>query len=243
MPSSRVFVLGNPDYCVGSGTPVNALPISVANWVKPANNNPAGVEIYFYYGDNGSDANYLTGQLTSDGYIKARARDSLTDFTGNVDFCDGGWHHIMFTYYNPTPNKAVELYVDGALATGTLTDNSAAEDIADFDTIAIGMARDNSPAAPCSCKIALAGIWNMRLVLANAQALYGGAPPSEVEAANLQAYYYNGTESDEDHKNAFDLTPNGSPSWDSGDWPIVGGNPPTGNIHGPLGGPLRGVIG
>lgn len=149
------------------------------------------------------------------------------------------WHHAGGVW--TTNGSDRHAYLDGANK-GTDPDNNTKPAC---DRFSIGRLNNGGSGVNYfSGKLCLCAVYTIALSDGEMAQLAAGALPPDVQGANLQAYWFDGTEVDTDHENSYDLTPVNSPTWDSEDWPIVGGNRPTGNLlSGPLGGPLRGVIG
>ncbi len=114
------------------------------------------------------------------------------------------------------------VYLDGGNKGTNTTDLSPAN----ADRIRLGYAGDTTPDNPASVKIAVAAVYNMALSDADVIALWNGGDgvlPTSVQGGNLVSWWLGGDENDNDQKASNDLTAIGSPTWDSGDWPIAPG--------------------
>ena len=212
MSSSRVLDGVNQSLDVALAI---SYPYSAAGWFKLTDNNDDHIIIAL--GD--VDVGFLYDSLLledDDTKLKARTWDgSMGEATSGDVVSYGAWHHGVAVF---TSASSRTLYLDGDdTDTETTTQNAIG-----VDNCRIGAAATSGPIKFAKGKVALMGVWDKALSGANAASLFAGALPSAIEAGNLVAYWFDGTESDNDHKGAYNLTANNSPTWDSGDWPIGG---------------------
>ena len=215
MSSSRLLDGTNQYLAVNAGV-ITDYPFTVACWAKTPQNTATDVIISIADIDNSSyHALGFAGAQGGDPVVAwtydGSSKEALTSSGYSVDT----WHHCA-AVFTAADNRAS--FIDGG---SKGTNAVSATPATPYDNIRIGVSADVTPFGYFIGNIALVGIWNIALSDADIAELAGGALPTEVQAGNLVAYWFDGTEVDTDHKASFDLTPANSPTWDSGDFPIV----------------------
>ncbi len=216
MSSSRFFVEGSSQYLTAGVAPVTSLPITIAAWAKVEDITDSHAIVWL--GDTGATSRLLGlilhGDIAGDHLYSYMVGVHGSTFTPTItSYSANTWHHVCGVWQ--TNSQAS--YLDGG-GKGTNSDAVATPGYNGFD---IGRFGDASAGDYTDGNIALVAIWDIALNDAEVAVLAGGALPTEVQAGNLVAYWLDGTEVDTDHKGSYDLTPSGSPTWDSGDWPIA----------------------
>ncbi len=219
MPSSRLLDDAIPQYLTRDSAPVSAPPFSILIWFK--SDSIALYQTLFWLGDKDTSNNqwrlFAAGGDTGDP-LWWHAEDGGSDQAKSTSGYSANQWHMAVGVEASSTSRAV--YLDGGNKGTNTTDLSPAN----ADRIRLGYAGDTTPDNPTSAKIAVAAVYNMALSDADVIALWNGGDgvlPTSVQSGNLVSWWLGGDENDNDQKASNDLTAIGSPTWDSGDFPIA----------------------
>lgn len=149
-------------------------------------------------------------------YIRRAGAANAITSTG---YTINNWHHAMFIEAGSQDHR---VYIDGGSG-GTDVANDQAP--INEDKMSIGaLAYNGGWVNYFAGKLAEIAVWNMILTDQNKTDLAGGADPSTIQPGNLLAYWPLLSDALDDSGNGNDLTLAGSPSYDAGDRPVIGGN-------------------
>ena len=220
MSSSRLFDDALSQYLEvdNAGVP-STLPISVSCWFKTDRLN-GNAQTLFWMGDKDVGDQNQRLLLRNDVGNTVDAATHSTSFevaSTSTTFSADIWQHACGVWASTSSRAA---YLNGGNK-GTDTNNL---DVAGEDSITIGYSGDSTPSAYMSGNIALVILRDV--ALSDAEVAEEAAETTlagilAIQTAGMTAYWLNGTESDDDHDTGtFDLTPQNSPTWDAGDWPL-----------------------
>lgn len=160
---------GNSQY-VSLPFSIAALPITVGVWVKAEDDNPVASQYFFYFGDSESGSSWYSLSFGTDGTLRIWSRDTGASFTSTVDYADGQWHFVVGQFIDDGTNRIVRLYVDGQFL-GSASSGNASE-VGTYDTLAIGMVRDDSPSGPFAGWMRNVSVYTRALFASEIQQLY-----------------------------------------------------------------------
>lgn len=148
-------------------------PFSVACWVKGTNvgNREVIVSKMNTVNTTGYCLNFSTGNNLIFRLINTNGTNDINvAYTTNLR--DGNWHHIVVTYDGSSSASGVLFYIDGTLATPTITTNNLSATILNGINVVVGAFADGTN--PITGSIDDVRIWNIVLSLAQVQTLMGG---------------------------------------------------------------------
>lgn len=182
---SRQFTSANSEYLTIASSPVTTMPVSYSMWFRADEDNPVADRYVFYHGNSGSTNEWFSISVTTSGFVRSWIRNALFLDSAN-DYADLKWHHILTSVWDVGSRRHIAHWIDGVADTPVDTGNEWL--ITGFDTIAIGMLRDSSPAAPYNGKVTSVAMWNAQMGIGDAKKLYSGQHPRDVRGANLKFY-------------------------------------------------------
>jgi len=203
---ARKFVAASNQYLYNANAVKDAVPLTMACWVKPADVSASYIPMSLT--DTAGQIDYFCLQLTiTTGTLVARTRSvggGDNAETANV-VTAGKWHHICGVWAATDDRKS---YLDaGTAGTGTADLTPAG-----IDTTSIGAHKDSVILQHLNGQIAEAAIWDVALSTDEIKQLAHGMSPYLVNRANLLAYWPL-TLDDTDLAGVYDLTAINSPTF------------------------------
>lgn len=204
---SRDFESTTSDFAESATTPVTAVDLSMACWIKPE--SLTGTTTLMAIADSATTNNFHEMTATSTVIGAASAAGGTTvQATSGLGPSNGVWGHACATF-GPTSGTDRAAYFNGANK-GTNTTNRTPSSI---DRLDIGCRGASTRVQFFDGLIAEAAIWNVQLTDGEVEALGHGISPLHVRAANLVGYWpLWGTSSPEQDytRNGNDLTLTGT---------------------------------
>jgi len=210
-----VVLNGSTQY-LATTTVYDTYPFSVVGWFKADNltHNPALASLDKF----GSTANAHLIQGLGGASVRAMTYvSSWAVATTTAGYAAGAWHHFVAVYAAQNDRR---IYVDG----GNKGTNATAKALTGCANFLLGARAAASPTSHFAGRLAECAVYNIALSDANAASLADGVnSPADVAAANL-VYYWPLLEDANDDQGSNNLTAYNSPTFDSNDHPLAGGD-------------------
>jgi hypothetical protein len=184
------FNKATPDYLFVDSAPTNSEIGTIAVRAKCDDDNPAADQYHFFFGDSGNAADYHGLAFRTSGVLYFFIRNAGVDVSTVGDYADGDWHSMVGTWddtFNGGAGCEIFWYVDGESLTDTIS--SGQSRIENYDRVAFGMLRDNSPGSPFDGKAADIAMWDVILTPAEAAIYIAGYSPLFIRPQSLVAYW------------------------------------------------------
>jgi len=159
--------------------------LTLSAWIKTSNTGAVKIIVSK---DNDSERNFHLA-INASNFLSGGLFNSGTGYfaTGDVNICDGAWHHVAFIFI---PSTSVNVYVDAVLDATNTTSTPAA---IDNDTVNLLIGRLGEGSYDFSGNIDEVAIWNTALSAGDISALYQSKGTSDLNddgnSANLQGWW------------------------------------------------------
>ena len=215
------LVLNGTTQYAWRSAPVVATPFAVSAWFKST--SESALQAIWGEANQATTLDYwrlaLRGDVEDDPigcYIRrSDAANALTSAGYSVD----EWHHALFIEAGSQDHR---VYIDGG---GIGTDTSNDQTPISITKMAVGALPYNGDWANFFAgKLAEVAIWNGVILTADDIAfLAGGADPSTIQSVYLKTYWPLFDDANDNGAENLHLTEAGTPSFDTGDHPVIGG--------------------